>query len=176
MATRPAPEPIISGEQIAAKVRELARRISEDCAETAPVLLIVLKGALYFGADLARAMTVPVVVEFIRAESYTGSASSGSVEICAVPRASLADQTVFIVEDILDSGLTAKGLLEWVQAQKPESVRFVTLLDKPDARQTELRADYVGFTIPNVFVVGYGLDYEQAYRELPGIHRLLHEE
>lgn len=176
MRTRPAPDPLIAGDKIAAKVRELAERLSEDCAGTSPVLLIVLKGALYFGADLARAMTVPVVIDFFRVESYAGAASIGATRFLATPREPLTGRTVFIVEDVLDSGLTAERLLSWVQSQSPKSVKLVTLLDKPEARKTGLVADYVGFTIPNAFVVGYGLDFEQHYRELPGIHRLIHDE
>lgn len=175
MATRPAPDPLITAEQIAARVRELAAQISAECIESPPVFLIVLKGGIYFGADLARAMTVPVIVDFIRAQSYSGTDSSGTVELYATPREPLTGQTVFIVEDILDSGLTAQRLLEWVRAQSPRSVRFVTLLDKPETRNTDLKADLVGFTIPNEFVVGYGLDFEQRYRELPNIHRLIHD-
>lgn len=174
MATQPAPDPLITGDQIAARVRELADQLSAECVEPPAVLLIVLKGAVYFGADLARAMTAPVIVDFIRAQSYSGAVSSGSVELQATPTEPLAGRTVFIVEDILDSGLTARRLLDWVRAQGPRSVKFVTLLDKPGTRKTDLAADYIGFTIPNDFVVGYGLDHEQCYRELPGIHRLIH--
>ncbi len=154
------------------KVRDLGRQISEDYGtETDPVVLIgILKGSLFFLADLARAITSPVEIELISISSYGSSTqSSGVVRILKDLDVSIANRDVLIVEDIIDTGLTLSYLLCNLQARNPKSLKVCTLLDKPARRSVDISISYLGFTIPDEFVVGYGLDFNQRYRNLPFI-------
>lgn len=168
-------QPMISAETIAAHVALLASRICEDYAGKCITLLIVLKGGAWFGADLARALPPDTRVEFIRAKSYVADSSSGEVRFLVEPEATLRGRDVLIVEDILDTGNTLAAILNRVAAFAPASLRVCALLDKPARRRVPVQADYVGFEIPDAFVVGYGLDYDEAYRTLPAIYRLVPE-
>jgi hypoxanthine phosphoribosyltransferase len=162
--------PLISSAQIAARVAELGRRISEDYAGRSLVLLSVLKGSYLFAADLSRAIELDLRVEFLGVRSYGDSTrSSGVVEITQDLTLPILDEDVLIVEDIVDTGLTADYLLRQLESRGPRSVRLCALLDKPSSRQRNVTIDYVGFAIEDVFVVGYGLDYAQRYRNLPDI-------
>lgn len=162
---------IIDEAELAAKVKELAKEISADYSDVDGVLLVgVFKGAVMFMADLARALTVPVEMEFMALSSYGNAAtSSGTVRIMKDLDTDLKDKHVIVVEDIIDSGLTLSWLLKYLESRNPESVSVVSMLRKPDAQRIAVPVKYLGFNIPNEFVVGYGLDYAQRYRELPFI-------
>jgi hypoxanthine phosphoribosyltransferase len=166
------PEPLIAEAEIQARIAALAAEVSRDYAGRAPVLVGVLKGALHLTSDLARAMECPVEIEFIRASSYSGTASRNCVEISGADLACLAGRHVLVVEDILDTGQTLTRLNAYLESLGLASLRILTLLDKPSRRVAPVTADYVGFVIEDHFVVGYGLDYNERYRELRAIHLL----
>ena len=161
---------LVTEEEIAERIKVLGRQISEDYAGKEPLFVGVLKGCFIFMADLMRACGLQCTVDFMVVSSYgAGTTSSGAVEIVKDLSQDIAGKDVIIVEDILDSGNTLSYLSRYMQARQPASIRIVTLLDKPDRRTAEVKADYIGFTIPDDFVVGYGLDYDQRYRNLPYI-------
>ena len=163
----------MSADQIEARIGELAARIDDDYADKEPLLVGVLKGAVMFMSDLARALDRPSTMEFMAVSSYgTGTTSSGVVRILKDLDRDIAGQHVLIVEDIIDSGLTLSWLMKNLQARRPASLQVVTLLRKPDAVKVRVEVAYVGFDIANEFVVGYGLDYAERYRDLPYIGRL----
>jgi hypoxanthine phosphoribosyltransferase len=161
-------EVLVSEEQIQAKVRELGARISADYAGRELTLVSVLKGSLPFMADLMRAITVPVRIDLMEVSSYGGTSteSSGLVRILKDLSASIADEHVLLVEDIIDTGLTLNYLVRYLRGKSPASLRICTLLDKPARRLVEIPVDYTGFTIDDRFVVGYGLDFGEFYRNL----------
>jgi len=164
---------IVTADQISVKIAELAKQIDLDYADREPLLVGVLKGAVMFMSDLARTMSRPSTMEFMAVSSYGSSTtSSGVVRILKDLDRDIAGQHVLIVEDIIDSGLTLSWLLKNLHSRNPASVRVVALLRKPDAIKVEVTVEYVGFDIPNEFVVGYGLDYAERYRDLPYIGRL----
>lgn len=159
---------LYSEEQLRQRVKELGAQITADYAGKEPVLASVLRGSYIFMADLTRAIDLPVTVDFMAVSSYgAGTKSSGQVEIKKDLSDSIEGRDLIIVEDILDSGNTLFYLMEILKARKPASIRICTLMDKPDRRTQPIVADYVGFTIPDAFVVGYGLDYDEKYRNLP---------
>ena len=164
---------LISEQEIQDKVAELAKAIDEDYRGKEVLLVGVLKGAVMVMADLARALATPVSMEFMALSSYgSGTSSSGVVRILKDLDRDLAGQHVLVVEDIIDSGLTLNWLLRNMQSRGPASVEVCALLRKPDAVKVDVPVRYVGFDIPNEFVVGYGLDYAERYRDLPYIGRL----
>ena len=165
-------EPLISADTIQARVRELGARIAEDYAGRELLVVVVLKGGLLFAADLVRAIAAPLSIEYVRAKSYDGDRSQGHVELKVLPEQPLAGRHVLFVEDILDTGRTTAAVLDLAQRAGAASIALCALLDKPSRRVTSVRADYVGFTIDDRFVVGYGLDYNERHRELPAIHTL----
>ena len=159
---------LLSQEQIAAKVKELGGRISADYEGKQPVLVAVLNGAVVFLSDLMRSLTIPVTVDFVKWVSYgSDTRSSGVVRILKDLDESIESRHVLVVEDIIDTGLTLHYLLENLRARSAASVRVVALLDKPSRRKVEVKVDYEGFKVPDAFVVGYGLDYDGRYRNLP---------
>lgn len=159
-----------SEEQIKERIEALGAQITKDYAGREPVFVGVLKGCFIFMADLMRACDVQSTVDFMVVSSYgSGTTSTGAVKIVKDLSENIEGKDVIIVEDILDSGNTLHYLTGYLSARKPASIRIVTLLDKPDRRTADVKADYVGFTIPDAFVVGYGLDYDQKYRNLPFI-------
>jgi hypoxanthine phosphoribosyltransferase len=162
---------LISEEQIRDKVRELGGRLSADYANRQLTLVSVLKGSLPFMADLMRAIEVPVQIDLMEVSSYGGATTetSGLVRIMKDLSSSIAGKDVVIVEDIIDTGLTLNYLLRYLRGKGPRSLRVCSLLDKPARRLVEIQIDYLGFTIPDQFVVGYGLDYAEFYRNLPFI-------
>lgn len=163
-------EVLLSKEQIAQKVRELGATLAADYAGRRPMMLCVLKGSTIFYADLLRSMDIDVQLDFIAVSSYgRGTGSSGEVRLVKDLDESIEGRHVVVVEDILDTGLTLKYLTEMLRARGPASLKICTLLDKPERRRAQIEADYTGFTIPNAFVVGYGLDYAEDYRNLPYI-------
>jgi hypoxanthine phosphoribosyltransferase len=164
---------LVSSEQIAAKIVELAAKIDADYAGREVVLVGVLKGAVMVMADLARALTIPVSLEFMAVSSYgSATSSSGVVRILKDLDRDISGCDILVVEDIIDSGLTLSWLLRNLRSRGPESVEVVAMLRKPDAAQVQVPVAYMGFDIPSVFVVGYGLDYAQRYRELPYVGTL----
>ena len=166
-------EELISADEIGQKIAELAKQIDEDYGDREPLLVGVLKGAVMFMSDLARALDRPTAMEFMAVSSYgSGMQSSGVVRILKDLDRDIAGEHVLIVEDIIDSGLTLSWLLKNLAARQPASIEVVTLLRKPDAVKVHVPVKYVGFDIPNEFVVGYGLDYAERYRDLPYIGRL----
>jgi hypoxanthine phosphoribosyltransferase len=162
---------LIAEKEVQRKVSRLARKISRDFAGREVLLVGILKGAFIFMADLARRMTTPVKVDFVRLASYgAGTQSSGRVKVTKDLEISLRGKDVLIVEDIIDTGVTLNYLFHRLQARRPRSLKTVTLLDKPERRKVDFQADYIGFTIGNHFVVGYGLDCNEEYRNLPEIY------
>lgn len=151
--------------------KRLGAQITADYADKEKILLVsVLRGSYIFMADLSRAIDLPVLVDFMSVSSYgAGTTSSGQVEIVKDISTAIEDYHVIIVEDILDSGNTLYYLMDVLRARKAASIRICTLLDKPERRTKPITADYVGFEVPDAFVVGYGLDYDQKYRNLPYI-------
>ena len=161
---------LLSEEEIRAKVKELGEVITRDYRGKNLLLVTVLKGAVVFLADLMRWIDTPAEIDFMIVSSYgSGTKTSGVVKIIKDLDIPLADKDILIVEDILDSGMTLSYIKELLQSRSPQSIRIVTLLDKPDRRKVDLHADYSGFTVPDEFVVGYGLDYDEKYRNLPYI-------
>ena len=166
-------EVLISEQTIAARIQDLAAEIDTDYAGREPLLVGVLKGAAMFMSDLARAVTRPTTMEFMAVSSYgSATTSSGVVRILKDLDRDVAGTDILIVEDIIDSGLTLSWLLKNLRARNPRSIEIVTLLRKPDAVKVHVPVKYVGFDIPNEFVVGYGLDYAERYRDLGYIGRL----
>ena len=161
---------LFTQEELEDRVRELGRQITEDYQGKEVAVASVLRGSYIFMADLTRAIELPITVNFMAVSSYgAGTVSSGQVEIKKDLSDSIEGKNLIIVEDILDSGNTLYYLMDVLRARKPESIRICTLLDKPERRTKPIRADYTGFTIPDAFVVGYGLDYNEKYRNLPYI-------
>jgi hypoxanthine phosphoribosyltransferase len=161
-------EILLTEEAIAAKVAELGATISADHSDRGLTLVSVLKGSLPFMADLMRELTIPVRIDLMEVSSYGGATteSSGLVRILKDLSSSIEGEDVLIVEDIIDTGLTLNYLLRYLGGKRPASLRICTLLDKPARRLVEIPIDYVGFTIPDRFVVGYGLDFDENYRNL----------
>ena len=158
----------ISEEQLAAKVAELGAAISRDYEGKKLMILGVLKGSVVFMADLLRHITIPVEMDFMAVSSYgAGVKTTGVVKILKDLDRLIEGYHVLVVEDILDSGMTLSYLTELLRDRGPASVRIATLLDKPERRKVDIAPDYVGFTVPDEFVVGYGLDYAELYRNLP---------
>ena len=167
---------LLSQQQIREKVEELGVQISQDYAGKEPVLVSVLKGAFIFMADLVREITVPCTVDFMAVSSYgKGAKSSGQVQIIKDLDTNIEGRHVIVVEDILDSGVTLSYLLELLRARRPASVRLCALLDKPARRKVPVEIDYRGLTVPDEFIVGYGLDYAEQYRNYPEIAVLKRE-
>jgi len=164
---------VVSADEIEAKIVELAARIDADYADREPLLVGVLKGAVIFMSDLSRQLSRPSTMEFMACSSYGSAAtSSGVVRILKDLDRDITGRDILIVEDVIDSGLTLSWLLKNLQARNPASVEVVALLRKPDAFKIAVPVRYVGFEIANEFVVGYGLDYAERYRDLPYIGRL----
>ena len=163
-------EVLITEEQIAKRVRELGKEISADYQGKTVHLICVLKGAYTFLADLARVMEVPVTLDFLAVSSYgKGKTSSGEVQLTKDLDVSLAGRDVIVVEDIADTGLTLNYLLKMLRSREPATLKVAAFLSKPSRREIDVQVDYVGFEIPDRFVVGYGLDDNQRFRELPYI-------
>lgn len=161
---------MISEEEVDAKIAELGKQISGDYAGESVHLLCILKGSVFFTCELAKRITVPVSLDFMSVSSYgDGTKSSGIVKIAKDLDETIEGKNVIVIEDIIDSGRTLHYLLDVLQKRNPKSMKLCTLLDKPDRRVVDVKVDYTGFAIPDEFVVGYGLDYAQRYRNLPYI-------
>jgi hypoxanthine phosphoribosyltransferase len=169
-------DPLITTDAIRVRVAELARRIDEELGGEPVVLVAVLKGSIHFLSDLGRALTSETVIDFLQTSSYHGGkSSSGVVQIRKDLDINIEGLNVIIVEDIVDTGVTLSHLRELLSTRKPKSLKVVTLLSKEGSRKVHPFVEYIGFEIPNEFVVGYGLDYAERYRNLPYI-AILREE
>ena len=170
---------LLSSRKIRQAVNRIALEISRDYRRTGeqgppPLMVGVLKGSFIFLADLVRALEIPVSIDFMQAQSYYATQSTGNVVLTSGPDASVRDRHVILVEDIVDTGTTVKYLLDQFNEEGPASLKVCSLLDKPSRREAPVKIDYLGFTVPEKFVVGYGLDFDQQYRNLPEIYVLDH--
>ena len=167
----------IEEEKLSRTVSRIAQELNNFYGNEEVILCVVMKGSLIFAADLMRALTMPVQIEFMQAKSYgTGTTSSGKIHIRVDMGCDIQGRNVLIVEDIIDSGNTLHYLVEILYKRQPKNIRICTLLDKPDRRVADVHVDYTGFVIPDEFVVGYGLDYDQKYRNLPFIGSVVFDE
>ena len=167
---------LLTKSEIEAKVTQIGRKLSGEYRGLEPLMVCVLKGSAIFYADLCRKMDIPLQMDFIAVSSYgRHSGSSGEVRLIKDLDVSIEGRHVIVVEDILDTGLTLQYLTHMLRSRKPASLKLCVLLDKPDRRRVAIEADFVGFTVPNEFVVGYGLDYAEKYRNLPEIGILKEE-
>ncbi len=161
---------LIPQKELEQRIREMAEQISRDYAGESLHLVCILRGSIFFTCELAKYITVPVTIDFMSVSSYgDGTESSGRIKIMKDLDDSIKDKNVLVVEDIIDSGRTLSHLLSFLKVREPRSLKLCTLLDKPDRRVVPVDVDYVGREIPDLFVVGYGLDYAQKYRNLPYI-------
>ena len=152
------------------RIAEIAEQINKEYEGRDVHLICILKGSLFFTCELAKRLTVPVTIDFIQVSSYgSGTVSSGNIKIKKELDESIEGRDVIVIEDIIDSGNTLSRLVPYLQKMEPASLKICTLLDKPDRREVDVNVDYNGFDIPDKFVVGYGLDYDQKYRNLPYI-------
>ena len=162
-------EILLTEEQIQTRIKEMGKVLTEEYADKNPIILGVLKGVVLFYADMIREIKVPCQMDFMCISSYKGSQSSGNTNVRLDLAADIKDRHVLILEDIYDTGSSLDFLVKYLKNKKPASLKICTLLDKPSRRRPEitLKADYVGFEVPNAFVVGYGLDFNEKYRNLP---------
>ena len=161
---------LFTRQEIEAAVSRLASEITRDYHDKHPILIGILKGSFMFMADLIRHLDFPLEVEFTRLSSYGGSSqTSGKVKVVQGLSSVIKGRDVLVIEDIVDTGLTTSFLLNYLQKKKPASLRLCSLTDKPSRRQVPVAIDYLGFTVPNKFLVGYGLDYDEKFRNLPDI-------
>ncbi|NLY77906.1 MAG: hypoxanthine phosphoribosyltransferase [Tissierellia bacterium] len=169
-------EILVTEEEIRQKVKELGQRITKDYQGKNLMLVGILKGAVMFLSDLAKNIKIPVLIDFMAVSSYGHSSeSTGIVRIIKDLESSIEDKDILIVEDIIDTGLTLSYLTDNLKKRRAKSVKIVTLLDKPERRKVEVPVDYVGFVIPDEFVIGYGIDYAERYRNLPYVASLKEE-
>lgn len=167
---------LITKEQILNRCEELGKQIDNDYQDKEPVLLALLKGSMQFLSTLGEYITIPCVEDFMKVSSYAGTTSTGNVVVKTHPSVNLKGRHVIIVEDIIDTGLTLHTVVEILKELEPESIEIITLLDKPYMRKCkDICPKYVGFEVPNEFVVGYGLDYDELYRQLPYVGVLKEE-
>ena len=165
----------LSAREIQNRIREVALQVEKDYSDKNPLFLVVLNGAFMFAADLIRNMDITCDVDFVKVSSYKGLASTGQLEVKITNEKNLKDRHVVVVEDIVDSGFTLNQYLPQVLDQNPASLKICTLLEKPEATNFEVNVDYTCFKIPAKFVIGYGLDFDGAGRNLPHIYQLIDE-
>lgn len=158
---------LLTEQQLQEGIQRLSMQITGEYAEKNPIFLGVLKGVVVFFADMIRAIPIPCEIDFLAVSSYGSGTNSGEINMQKDVNINIEGRHVVILEDILDTGNTLKHVVAHLMDKKPASLKICALLDKPDRREVEIEADYVGFTIPNEFVVGYGLDYAEQYRNLP---------
>ena len=170
MAAPRKPKVLLTRQQIGLGVARLAKEVSMDYQGKCPLLLSILKGSFVFMADLVRLLEVPVVIDFVRLSSYgSGTETSGRMKLVQGLRQPIRGRDVVVVEDIVDTGLTVSYFMDYLRRKKPASLRLCALFDKPSRRKTPVKIDYLGFTVPDRFVVGYGLDCNENYRYLPDL-------
>ncbi|MFN8578913.1 MAG: hypoxanthine phosphoribosyltransferase [Candidatus Sericytochromatia bacterium] len=163
---------IIDEEKLQAKIKEIAEKISNDYIDKDLLLICVMNGSVFLSVDLIKQLTVRADLDFISVGSYSKTESTGNVTLYRDISTDVSNKDVLIIEDILDSGRTFSFLVEHFKSKNPKSLKTFSLLDKPDRRVKDVHLDYVGFVIPDIFIVGYGMDYEQRYRQLPFIGEL----
>jgi len=177
MGSQPKLSILFTSEQIAATVNKLAAEIRQDYLTKHPILIGVLKGSFMFMADLIRLLDFPLEVEFIRLSSYGGGRkSSGKIKVVQGLRSEVRGRDVLVIEDIVDTGLTTGFLLDYLGKKKPASLKLCALTDKPSRRQAPVNIDYSGLTVPDKFIVGYGLDWDERFRNLPDIYVVENED
>ena len=170
MNSQPEPQVLFTRDEIEATVKKLAGEISQDYHGKHPLLIGVLKGSFMFMADLIRHLDFPLEVEFITLSSYgRGRSTPGGIKVVQGLRSKVRDRDIIIIEDIVDTGLTIAFLLDYLRKKKPASLKLCALTDKPSRRQVPVNIDYLGFTVPNKFIVGYGIDWDEKFRYLPHI-------
>jgi len=170
MSSQPNPQILFGRQEIEATVKKLAAEIRKDYQDKRPLLIGILQGSFMFMADLVRLLDFPLEVEFIRLASYgRGKESSGEVKVVQGLRSRVRGREVLVIEDIVDTGLSVAFLLDYLRKKKPASLKLCALADKPSRRQIPVTIDYLGFTVPNKFLVGYGLDWDEKFRNLPDI-------
>ena len=170
MSYQPNPQILFSRQEIESTVKKLAAEIREDYQDKYPLLIGILKGSFVFMADLVRLLDFPLEVEFVGLSSYgRGKESSGKVKVVHGLRYSVKGRHVLVIEDIVDTGLTIAFLLDYLQKKRPASLKLCALTDKPSRRQIPVPIDYLGFTVPDKFIVGYGIDWDEKFRYLPDI-------
>jgi hypoxanthine phosphoribosyltransferase len=170
MSSQPEPRILFSREDIEAAVKRLAAEIRKDYLGKRPILIGILKGSFMFMADLIRLLDFPLEVEFVRLSSYGGKETTGKVREVQGLLSPIKGKDVLVIEDIVDTGLTTGFLLDYLQKKMPASLKLCALADKPARRRRSVTIDYLGFTVPNKFLVGYGLDLDEKYRNLPDIY------
>lgn len=163
---------VLSEEQIATRVKELGKQISNDYKDEELIVICMLKGAVYFFADLTKHITCPLKVDFARLSSYRNGTCSGQMEVISEITTDITDKDVLIVEDIIDSGKTLDYFIKLLKQKNPKSIKTCAFLDKPERREVDIKTDYVGFNMKCGFVIGYGMDYAEKYRELPTLCEL----
>jgi hypoxanthine phosphoribosyltransferase len=168
-------KPFITAPELQTLCKTLGQQISQDYEGKAPLIVGILKGCQPFLADLVRHIDLPLEITYMKVRSYTGMASSGNIHIALDVDIPVTDRDVIIVEDIIDTGTTMVNIFSFLQSKQPKSLKVVSLLDKPSKRTKDFHPDYVGKTIPDEFVVGYGFDYDERYRNLPYVG-ILHQE
>jgi len=161
--------PLFKEEEIAAKVSQLADKINADYKGKQISVLAILKGSVFFLSDLLRRINLPVTINFVELRSYKGTESMGEVKIRFESDFSMEQKNVLIVEDIVDTGITLDYLIKRIELHKPSSIKICTLIEKPSRKKIDIKSDYLGFTIADYYIVGYGLDYNEHYRNLPFI-------
>ncbi len=164
---------LLTEKQIQKRVKRLGKIISDDYRGKEPVIICMLKGAVYFFADLIKHIDIPVMIDFARLSSYRNGTTSGKMELIADITAEIENRDVLIVEDIVDSGKTLSYFIDLLKEKKPASIKICTFLDKKERREVDITADYIGFDIPCGFVIGYGLDYAERYREFPFLAEII---
>lgn len=160
---------IYNEEEIQKRIKEMAEEIDNDYKGKSVISIFVLRGAIYFAVDLTKKMKTPIELDFVRTSSYVGTESTGKINLDLDVKEELKDKDVLIIEDIIDTGYTLKFLKEHILAKKPKSVKIAVLADKEERREVDVKVDYVGFKIPNKYIVGYGFDYNNTCRNLPYI-------
>ena len=167
---------LFNRQQIETAIKELAKQISRDYSNKHPILIVVLKGSFIFAADLIRQLDFPLEVDFVKISSYgAATESSGKVKITQDLSTDLRNRHLLVIEDIVDTGRTLSSLLDYLRKQEPASLKLCALADKPARRQMPVSIDYLGFTVPNKFIVGYGVDWDEKFRYLPDICTLEEE-
>lgn len=164
---------LLSPEQIQTRVKELGEQITKEYADKQPVIICMLKGAVYFFADLTKNINLPIMIDFARLSSYKNGTTSGKMEVISNITATIEGKDVIIVEDIVDSGKTLSYFIKMLKEKKPASIKICAFIDKKERREVDISADYVGFDVKSGFVIGYGLDYAEKYRELPFLAEVL---
>jgi len=175
MSSQPKLTLLFTSDEIAATVKKLATEIRQDYRDKHPILIGVLKGSFIFMADLIRLLDFPLEVEFVRLSSYGGGKSPGKIKLVQDAQSNIKDRHVLVIEDIIDTGFTTAFVLEHLDKKKPASLKLCTLTDKPSRRKVTVNIDYLGLTVPNKFIVGYGIDWNERFRYLPGIYTMEEE-